>query len=122
MTWQQFLKSRGITWLLSLALIFVLFLTVRMFLQKYQIDKEIKKLEAETEKVKRDNEQLAGLIQYLQTPEYQEKQAREKLNLKKDGEMVVVLPDTDKREADQNQSQQPKANYKQWFDYFFGQK
>ena len=119
MSWQSFLKSRIATWLLSAVLAFVLFFTARIFYQKHQIDKEIAKLQSETQKVKHDNEQLSILVKYLGTPEYQEKAAREKLNLKKDGEYVVGLP-SNPDNADQTQTNaENKSNARQWFDYFF---
>src|SRR6185436_18688403 len=89
---QEFLKSRIATVALSGVLIFVMVITARIFVQKRVVDREIAKLQDQMERVKKDNEQLSSLIQYLNTTEYQERQAREKLNLKKDGEFVVVLP------------------------------
>jgi hypothetical protein len=57
----------------------------------------------------------------LNTPEYQEKQAREQLNLKKQGEFVVGLPSGDSSATD---ASQPKkvSNARLWFDYFFNSK
>ena len=118
--WQKFLKSRIATIALSAVLIFVMVITARIFVQKRVVDREIVKLQNQMERVKKDNEQLSSLIQYLNTPEYQERQAREKLNLKKDGEFVVVLPqgNTAGAEATQTMAEKP-SNYELWFNYFF---
>lgn len=119
MTWHDFLKSKMVTWLLLVLFLFVLTITIKSYTQKYQIDKEIAKLEGEAEKVKRENDQLASLIEYLKTPDYQEKAAREKLNLKKDGEYVVVLP-PNASDADSTQTGvKSQSNASQWFNYFF---
>lgn len=121
MTFRSFLKSRIVTWLLTAVFVFVLIGFVRVYLQKRQIDQEIAKLQDQTNKIKKDNEQLSYLIKYYNTPQYQEKQAREKLNLKKDGEVVVGLPDsTETASQDQTTTSLSKSsNAKAWFNYFF---
>ncbi len=117
MSFEGFIKSRFATWILGIGLVFVMILAARVLVQKYRVDKEIAQLQSQVEKVKKDNEQLSNLIQYFNTPEYREKQAREKLNLKKDGEFVVGLPEN----SDQADSSQPKpeSNFKKWLKYFF---
>jgi cell division protein FtsB len=118
---QEFLKTKIATILLSGVLIFVMVITARIFVQKRVVDREISKLQTQMEKIKKDNEQLSSLVQYLDTPEYQEKEAREKLNLQKDGEHVVVLPqngDVASAQEQQNTGAKP-SNYKLWFNYFF---
>lgn len=93
----------------------------KIFYQKYQIKKEIAELEARAEKISRANTELSALIEYLDTPEYAERQAREKLNLKKEGEIVVAAP----RETDADKETEPelaeKSNAQKWYDYFFGE-
>ena len=117
---QDFLKSKFATVLLSLALIFVMVITARILVQKRVVDREIAKLQNQMDRINKDNEKLSSLIQYLNTPEYQEKEAREKLNLRKDGEYVVVLPQGDVAGASNQQNQLSKTgNFKLWFNYFF---
>ena len=115
---KEFLKSRLGTVVLSGILLMVLFVTARVLAQKYQIDKQIKQLESRADQIKGENGQLSDLINYLSTPQFQEKQAREKLNLKKDGEIVVGLP------VNQQDQETPPAvaqisNSKKWYYYFF---
>ena len=118
--WNSFIKSKFATVVLIGVLIVVMYGTAKIIVQKRSIDKEIAKLQAQMDKIKKDNNQLSSLIQYLNTPEYQEKSAREKLNLKKDGEFVVVLPPgQDSGASTEQQPSAPKPNYQQWFDYFF---
>lgn len=120
MSWSEFIKSRGATWALIPVMVIMLVLAARTMIQKRQIDRQIASLEAQAEKIKRDNDQLSGLIQYFNTPDYQEKQAREKLNLKKEGEFVVVLPN-DQEVAAVTQTIEPpvQSNAKLWLNYFF---
>jgi|SRR3989344_9153331 len=119
MTWQDFFKSRVATWGLGIALLFVMAITAKVLIQKYQVDQEIAKLEKEVEKVKHDNNQLSSLVQYFSTPDYQDKAAREKLNLKKEGEVVVGLPQQSETTSGANAQSQNQSNFKRWFNYFF---
>ncbi|MBX4187183.1 MAG: septum formation initiator family protein [Candidatus Doudnabacteria bacterium] len=117
--WQEFLKSKLATVLLSVVLIFVMVITAKILVHKRIIDREISKLENQMQKINKDNEQLSSLIQYLNTPEYQEKEARDKLNLIKDGEHVVVLPQNVSGSNVTEIANSKVSNYKLWFNYFF---
>ena len=120
MTWQEFIKSRIATWLLAPILVAVMILAARIMVQKRDIDRQISNLEAQTDRIQRDNEELGDLIKYFSTSDFQEKQAREKLNLKKDGEYVVVLPPDEEVEAVATaRNSDSRSNAKLWFDYFF---
>lgn len=113
----QFLKSKGITALLSVLLVVALLTTSKVLIQKYQIDKAIQNLSAQAANLNQQNQQLSELIKYFGTPGYKELQAREKLNLKKEGEFVVGLPqNTDGEVAGQTSI---SSNPHKWFDYFF---
>ncbi len=116
---QEFLKTRFATVVLSATLVLVMIITARILVQKKIVDREIAKLQVQMERIKKDNEQLSSLIQYLNTPEYQEKEAREKLNLRKEGEVVVVLPQEKIAAAGNEQNLSKPSNIKLWFDYFF---
>jgi cell division protein FtsB len=116
---QAFLKSRIATVVLGIALCFVVILAARVFIKKQQIDSQIAKLEDQMERIKQNNDQLTSLIKYYQTPQYQEQQAREKLNLKKDGEYVVGLPNPDELGLARADDAAQVSNAKQWFNYFF---
>ena len=113
-----FLKSRVVTVLLMGLLVVVGFVTARLLSQKYQIDKQIAELQDRADRIKGENQQLSDLVKYLNTPQYQEKEAREKLNLKKDGEFVVGLPQGEVAGESQTIVVN-KTNPQKWFDYFF---
>jgi len=120
---QDLLKSKITTWFLVVLLLAGFVGFGRVYLQKRQIDKEIAKLQEQANRIASDNEELSYLVRYFNTPEYQERQAREKLNLKKDGEMVVGLPDEIvEAPTGANASGSAKNNTKEWFNYFFSQK
>lgn len=107
------------TWALTLGIILVLVGLGRVSLQKYKIDKEIAKLQEQADKIQKDNEQLSHLIKYFNTEDYQEKQAREKFNLKKEGEFVVGLPEGSAEAEGNILADSQLSNAKKWFSYFF---
>jgi len=116
---QDFFKSKLLTWLLLAVILVVSVGFGRVYLQKRQIDIEIAKLEERADKVAKDNEELSYLVKYFNTPEYQERQAREKLNLKKEGEVVVGLPEEAQEQSTEVASSMSKNHAKEWFEYFF---
>lgn len=121
MTWQTFIKSRLATAVLGTILLIAMVFAARVLIQKHQVDSQIAKLQDQMNKIKQNNDQLTDLIQYFGTPGYQEQQAREKLNLKKNGEYVVGLPqNADSTDSAQTNAENNPSNLKQWFNYFFG--
>jgi cell division protein FtsB len=119
MTWQSFIRSRVTTVLMSIALLFVMVLAAKILIQKYKIDQEVAKMQNQVQTIKKDNLQLGDLIKYFNTADYQEKAAREQLNLKKDGEFVVGLPQSDGAVSGVQTQAANSSNFKNWFNYFF---
>lgn len=89
--------------------------------QKREVDKEIKQLQAKGDEINRKNLELEEFAKYLDTPEYAERQAREKLNLKKEGEVVVGLPSATQLDAVNGEGQNTESNLDKWINHFFGQ-
>ena len=77
------------------------------------------------EQSKQENNRLSEQIREVESPFFEEKQARDKLGLAKPGETVVVLPDeaTLRRLAppqlEQTDESLPAANWKKWLELFF---
>lgn len=92
-----------------------------------QIDLEIDKLKAEAEKIEQGNEHLQDKISYLETTEFEETVAKEKMNLQKPDEKVVIIKPSssledsvvvEKQEATEiNKEDLP--NYRKWWNQFF---
>lgn len=83
-------------------------ISVRAFQEAYRsrkIEAEVELLKRDAERVQKENDELSQRIAYLQTPEFQEKIAKEKLNLQKPDENVVVISPS----QPQGQSQQETA-------------
>ena len=63
--------------------------------QQYKINDEIKDLQKEINNLESDNDDLSKLIKFLESDQFADRQARLNLNLKKEGEEVVVIKNMD---------------------------
>lgn len=91
------------------------------------IDAEIAKLETTAKDIERENSTLREKIRYFSSPSFQEREAKEKLGLKKAGEQVVIiktLPDPDDGQSmiptiDTGRSAEFRSpNYYKWWKLF----
>jgi len=68
-------------------------------------------------------EKLSQLIEYLNTEEFREKEARLQLGLRKPGESVVVVPNTAEADeasiSDLNKTSENLSNWQRWLKYLF---
>lgn len=97
--------------------------------RSYQINKEISSIKDEISGLQQKNDELSHLLEYFKTDAYQEKEAREKLNLQKAGETAIAIPTAKPNDADQDKIKeaeqkdahpnQSKSNSSKWWDYFF---
>ncbi len=100
------------------------FTLVKNVLKNVEIKKRIATERARVEKLKQDNADLAQKLTEIQSQKYIEKQLRDKLGLAKEGEIVVVLPDTatlEKLAPDVAVEPEtlPDPNWKKWVHLFF---
>jgi len=86
---------------------FLSWLVLKGFLQKVEIEKQLGDINSQIDNLKKEEERQKGLLEYLNTESYLEKQARLRLNLKKEGEEVVFIY---KKEDEQNETNQEKQN------------
>ena len=94
-----------------------------------QIEKEIEKLRQEAEKIRRDNLIIGDKVSYLESKDYLEKEAKDKLNMQSPDENVVVIkpslvkkeevPDIVRNPERPIENQDKFGNAKKWYDYFF---
>lgn len=124
---RRILRLRVILVLNVVLLFFVVVSFGREYVRNYEIDKEIKNLEAEAQKLESENENILSLVNRLQTADYLEEEARLKLGLKKPGEQVVVIPEPEMDAAAgqeivlaANEEKEP-SNPRLWWNYFFQQ-
>ena len=115
-----FLKSKLTIVLGGLLLFPTAFYLARETYKKNQIDNEITRLEAQIAEVEGKNKDITELINYYKTPEYRERQARSILNLQKEGEFAVALPQAkDTAEITGEEITDGRSNIRKWWDYFF---
>ncbi|EKE19246.1 MAG: hypothetical protein ACD_9C00073G0007 [uncultured bacterium] len=106
--------------------VFILSNAVREAYRSRSIEKEVENLKKEAERIQSENKELAERIAYLETPEFQEKIAKEKLNLQKADENVVVVKQGAAKENQPSNEQitvqedlREIPNYRKWWDFFF---
>jgi len=105
----------------------VLFFLAKEYYRKRQIQNEITGLEQEATKINRDNLAIQEKIAYLQSRDFQEREAKDKLNLQSPDENVVVIkPGVAKEQKVETESEtvpQPPpnsaSNPQKWWKYFF---
>ena len=89
------------------------------------IEREVENLKQEAKKIQNENSAMTERIAYLETPQFQEKIAKEKLNLQKPDENVVVVKKNigDKAPLVEISDILPLAedipNYMKWWNAFF---
>jgi cell division protein FtsB len=69
------------------------------------------------ENLKRENQELKEKLEFVQTPEFMEKEARDRLGLVQEGEAVVIMPEKITDVQANNQEELP--NWKKWWQLFF---
>jgi cell division protein FtsB len=90
------------------------------------INKEVVALKKEADKFNQDNKNLNKLIKYFDSQEFQEKEIKNKLNLVKKGEKVVIVQNSVNDNVNEEIVKKSSkiitrhANYYYWWKYFFG--
>ncbi len=70
--------------------------------RRWQYQQHVDRLEQSVHESEKSVIDLQNLNEYFQTPEYQERVAREKLNFRAPGEKVVLIPNGDVRGSAEN--------------------
>ena len=104
--------------------------------QRYKIDQEIKDLEAEIAELENKNIDLKEFVNYLESDQFVEEQARLQFGLKKEGEEAAVIKSEEVEQiqerieargsavfgiigSDKNHPAKPISNPERWRGYFF---
>jgi cell division protein FtsB len=116
---QKWLMSRWTMLGLVVILLGVSGLELNQWHKRAQIQKEINQIVQQQQALQQKNQDLATSLDLLNTQDYKEKIAREQLNLKKDGEIVVNFSQA--QTPEQTSSQTQESNPQKWWRYFFQQ-
>jgi cell division protein FtsB len=119
----KLLSSPLVIFLLVLILIGIIAVVGKESYRKYQIDKEVEGIKKEIESLKEKNQALSNLLDYFNSEESLEKEARLKLNLLKEGEKLVIITPNKKTDSENQFSEdieekQP-SNFEKWLKYLF---
>lgn len=129
--WQRILYSQVIIFIgIFFIIIFSIGISKRMA-RKSQINKETQELQAEIGRLAENGKELNDLLAYLNSNDFLEEEARTKLGLKKDGEQIVIINNSNSNKSEDAKtnnssprvyrSAEPvqKSNPEKWRDYFF---
>ncbi len=118
-TWPKWLTSRWTMVILVIVLLGLTGLELSQWHKRQQIQKEIDQIVQQQQDLEQRNQDLATSLDLLNTKDYKEKIAREQLNLKKEGEIVVNFSQA------QGTASEPapvrESNPQKWWQYFFQQ-
>jgi cell division protein FtsB len=107
---------------------FVSYKTLQETQRKKQIEQEISALREEAEKVRKENQDILEKIAYFESPEFQEWEAKSKLNFQRPDENVVIVKPSPSQESNTekneliNESVKPLEkipNWKKWWNQYF---
>lgn len=86
--------SKAVIFILLLACIWLSISLVKAIYKKHQLNQEIASVKSEIEKLDKKSQELTQTLDYFKSQSFLEKEAKEKLNLKKEGETVVMVPES----------------------------
>ncbi len=119
----KFFKQAGNIFIIALLLVVVITMGILEYKQwhkRHLIALEINNLATQQRELQQKNQDLEHSLSFLNTDAYKEKLARQQLNLKKDGEIVVNFPEPQGAPGEQISSpKQDRTNPQKWWQYFF---
>ncbi len=132
---KNFFASKTVLFFLLIALIWVAIICIKTSYQKYQMAENINNMKANSAKLQEEMQKLDLTKAMLNNPAFLEKEAKQRLNLKKEGEEVVILPKADQTQTqasleniasstvidEKGQTTEVKedSNFEKWWKYFF---
>ncbi len=125
--YERLLKSR-IFFIFLIPIFLALLIGIfQQFYHRYQVKKDLDKLNMEIANFNKQKENLNDLLNYYKNESNLENEARVRLNLKKEGEEVVIILPTATSTGESgginlqgSENIENMPNYKQWWYYFFG--
>lgn len=122
------LVNRIVVFLAVPLLAYLAISTILKATEIYQLNQQAAGIRQEIGLLKERNAELRRQMDYLQSPEYVEKVAREQLNLVQPGDIpLVVVSPSEQAPSAVMPAQPPQTrpevlpNWQRWWNYFFGQ-
>src|SRR4030042_813689 len=90
---KRLLGLKIVLFFLLLAVIWVGLVSVKAYWRRQQLDQEIASLKKEIGKLDKSGREFSQLIKYFNDQDFLIREAKDKLNLKAEGESVVIVPE-----------------------------
>lgn len=127
----KYLMRAGVVIIVAL-ISWAVYVSSKQFSRNQRIEDEVSALQAEADKIQRENETLTEKIRYFDSNDFREQEAKEKLGMKRAGEEVVVIKSwqkDDQETASMNtrmtlsseQVGDQSPNYEKWWRLFFSE-
>jgi cell division protein FtsB len=100
-------------------LVFLADLKYRQFKAQNEIASQEQSLQAQADVLQKKNDELNQSLQYLNSPDFKERVARQDLGLKKQGETVYNFGDPPPASNALANGEPKLSNLQKWRDYFF---
>ncbi|MBN1263659.1 MAG: septum formation initiator family protein [Candidatus Pacebacteria bacterium] len=114
---RSFLKKRlGLILASFLGLLMISGLLRNIF-RLFRAEKEVGRAQEELARLQAEQEELLQKREHVESEAFIEKQARDKLNMAKEGEVVVVLP-PDLGQTQEEEALLPTPNWQKWLEVF----
>lgn len=110
------MKKTFITILLLILMVFLVIGLFEQFKKNYALNKSAGILENEVLEIEISNEKLKAQIDSFQDPKTIDREARERLNLKKEGEEVVIIIPNEKEDLQEIISTTKKSSNKSFWN------
>jgi len=109
---------------------FALFSNVKLIVSNYKLNARVREAQTELDSKENQNKQLSLLVYYYQSSQYQEVEARRRLQMKKPDETVLLVKgltpakenidlDPTSFEVASEASSSQQSNFSKWWGYFF---
>lgn len=104
-------------------IVFISISIIRNIGKVFAIKEEVERQKTKVAKIEAENERIQEEITKAQSPEFIERQVRDKLGLVKEGETVVVLPEIEEvrkfaPRLSMEEDYLPDPNWKRWLKLF----
>jgi len=120
--YERFQESNVVLVVGVVLLVGLLVVLGRELLRRHDIREQLSSIQDEITMLESRNTELEGLIGYLETPSFQEREARVKLGLQEEGESVIIIPRNEQSDAPivvQPVTEDETPTAQKWWEYFF---
>lgn len=88
----------------------------------WKAGERVKEAQAEVDLLGKENQKLGERLKEVNTPEFVEREARDKLGYGKEGETLIILPrQNDANPKPQISNPNDEANWKKWWKLYVGE-